>query len=147
MNFSRNALAVSANQAVRKHRHLCLAAAEKDCTSSISTVCLRCGPCSDPLLASQPAYLLLHYSADQDMKQTSCVRTDRWINIWCVRTLGFYVAIKKISVSLAGKCMELEIIRCDVSQKRRQACCVFSHVHSVLNKHTENTRVEGVGGL
>lgn len=39
--------------------------------------------------------------------------------------------------------MELEIMRHDVSQKQRQACCVLSHVDSVLNKPTEHMQVEG----
>ena len=42
-------------------------------------------------------------------KQAKCPSTDKWIKMWCVYTMQYYSAIKKIML-FAAKWMKLEII-------------------------------------
>ena len=50
-------------------------------------------------------------------KQAKCPSTDKWIKMWCIYTMQYYSAIKKIML-FAAKWMKLEIIiLSDVIQK------------------------------
>ena len=42
-------------------------------------------------------------------KQAKCPSTDKWIKMWCIYTMQYYSAIKKIML-FAAKWMKLEII-------------------------------------
>ena len=66
-------------------------------------------------------------------KPPRCPLTDEWIKKqWYIYTMGYYSAIKRNAFeSVLMRCMNLELIQSEVSQKEKGKFCILMHIYRI----------------
>ena len=67
-------------------------------------------------------------------KQSRCPLTDEWIKLWDIYTMQYYSAIKRNRFeSVLMRCVNLEPIQNEVSQKEKDKYHILTHIQNKKN--------------
>ena len=80
-----------------------------------------------------PMFIAALFTVARTWKQPRCPLTDEWIRkLWYIYTMGYYSAIKRNAFeSVLMRCMNLELIQSEVSQKEKHQYSILTHIYGI----------------
>ena len=80
-----------------------------------------------------PMSIVALFTIARTWKQPRRPLADKWIRkLWYIYTMGYYSAIKRNAFeSVLMRCMNLELIQSEVSQKEKGKFCILMHIYRI----------------